>query len=139
LQDRPDHIKRRWHTFFNYSRYALFSKWHILCKIFRNGSTTTCCADGTFFIDRNPRTFKYILDFIRIGDIVVESADRNLRSQLREDAEFFEFSDELEEYLRFSSLAGIDLSLSEVSWLNKELGSRKLGGLLFDTSKDAMR
>jgi len=106
-------------------------------KMFRNGSTTTCSADGTFFIDRNPKAFVYILDFIRTGDIVVESADRNLRSQLLEDAEFFQLSDELKEYLRFSSLEGIDLSFSEVSWLNNELaGNRKLGGLLFDTSKD---
>jgi len=106
-------------------------------KMFRNGSTTTCSADGTFFIDRNPSTFEYLLDFIRTGDVLVESADKNLRLQLLEDAEFFELSDELKEYIRFSSLAGIDLSFSEVSWLNKELPSNiKLGGLLFDTSKD---
>ena len=34
-------------------------------------------------------------------------------------------------------MAGISLSFSEVSWLNNELPSDiKLGGLLFDTSKD---
>jgi len=106
-------------------------------KMFRNGPTTTCSGDGTCFIDRDPENFEYILDFIRTGDIVVESANRSLRSQLLEDAEFFELPDELKVYLRFSSLAGIDLSYSEVSWLNKELPqNRELGGLLFDTSKD---
>jgi len=106
-------------------------------KMFRNGSTATCSTDGTFFIDRNPKTFEYVLDFIRTGDMIVESADRNLRSQLLEDVEFFELSDGLKEYVRFSTLTSIDLSFSEVSWLNKELpGNRKLGGLLFDTWKD---
>jgi len=105
-------------------------------KMFGNGSITACSADGTIFIDRNPKTFQYILDFIRNGDIVVKSTDRDLRYKLHEDAEFFELSNELKEYLRFISLAGIDLSLSEVTWLNNELPGRKLGGLLFDTSKD---
>jgi len=99
--------------------------------------STTCSGDGTCFIDRDPATFEYILDFIRTGDMVVKSANRSLRSQLLEEAEFFELPDELKVYLRFSSLAGIDLSYSEVSWLNNELPeNRELGGLLFDTSKD---
>jgi len=106
-------------------------------KMFRNNSTTTCSADGTFFIDRNPETFEYILDYIRTGEMVVESADKNLRSQLLGDAEFFELSDALKEYLQFSPLAGIELLFSEVTWLNDALPkSIKLGGLLFDTSKD---
>jgi len=106
-------------------------------KMFRNNATTTCSSDGTFFIDRDPKTFEYILDYIRTGEMVLESADRKLRSQLLKDAEFFELSDALKEYLQFSPMAGIDLSFSEVSWLNDELPhSMKLGGLLFDTSKD---
>jgi len=106
-------------------------------KMFRNGSTTTCSADGTVFIDRNPTNFEYILDFLRTGDLLVESSDTDLRLQLLEDAEFFQLPEELKGYLRYSALAGIDLSLSEVSWLNKELpGNYKMGGLLFDTSKD---
>jgi len=100
-------------------------------------SNTTCSEDGTFFIDRNPTTFEYILEFLRAGDIIVESRDTDLRLQLLEDAEFFELSEELEVYLRYSALSGIDLSLSEVNWLNKELpGNYKMGGLLFDTSVD---
>jgi len=106
-------------------------------KMFRQGATTTCSADGTFFIDRNPKTFEYILDFLRTGDMLVKSEDASIRSQLLEDAEFFELPEELKEYLRLSSLASIDLSFSEVTWLNKQLPSNiKLGGLLFDTSKD---
>jgi len=50
---------------------------------------------------------------------------------------FFELPEELKGYLRYSALAGIDLTLSELSWLNKELpGNYKMGGLLFDTAKD---
>jgi len=106
-------------------------------KMFRNGSNTTCSADGTFFIDRNPEAFEYTLDFLRNGDMQLESRDTDLRLELLEDAEFFELSEELKEYLRWSALVGIDLSMSEFSWLNKELpGNYKMGGLLFDTSKD---
>jgi len=106
-------------------------------KMFRNGSTTTCSADGTFFIDRNPKTFEYTLDFLRSGDILVESQDTDLRRQLLEDAEFFELPEELKGYLRYTAMVGIDLSFAEFSWLNEELpGNYKLGGLLYDTSKD---
>jgi len=106
-------------------------------KTFRNASTTSCSADGTFFIDRNPENFEYNLKYLRRGDLLVEGSDTDLRSQLLEDAEFFEFPEELKGYLRYSALAGIDLRLSELSWLNKELpGNYKMGGLLFDTAKD---
>jgi len=106
-------------------------------KMFRNGSSTTCSADGTFFIDRNPENFDYSLDFLRTGDLLVESSDTDLRVQLLEDAEFFELPEELKGYLHYSALLGIALSLSEFSWLNEQLpGNYKMGGLLFDTSKD---
>lgn len=109
----------------------------LFAKMFLNGSTTTCSADGTFFIDRNPKTFEYILDFLRTGDMLVESQDTDLRLQLLEDAEFFKLPEELKGYLRYTAMAGIDISLSEFSWLNEELpGNYKLGGLLYDTLKD---
>jgi len=105
-------------------------------KMFRQGSMTTPSADGTFFIDRNPKAFGYIMDFLRTGDMLLEKGDSNLRSRILKDAEFFELPEELKEYLKFSSLAGIGLSFSEVSWLNNQLPDLKLGGLLFDTSID---
>merc|ERR1711920_990599 len=48
---------------------------------------------------------------------------------------FFGLPDEVTEYLLFSALVSIDLSVSEVSWFNNEL-PLKLGGLLFDTALD---
>jgi len=67
----------------------------------------------------------------------LESGGSILRLQLLKEAEFFELPEVLKEYLRFSSLEGIALSFVEVSWLNNALPSHiKLGGLLFDTSKD---
>jgi len=106
-------------------------------KMFRNGSMTKYSPDGTFFIDRNPGTLEFILEFLRTGDLLLKSGDNNLRPQLLDDAEFFELPEELIVYLRFSCLEGIDLSFSEVSWLNNALpGNTRLGGLLFDTSKD---
>merc|ERR1719233_2194049 len=70
-------------------------------KMFRNGSNTTCSADGTFFIDRNPENFDYSLDFLRTGDLLVESSDTDLRVQLLEDAEFFELPEQLKGYLHY--------------------------------------
>jgi len=107
------------------------------CSLKRNfalvqfGSLTTCSADGTFFIDRNAKTFKYILDSLRTVDMLVESGDSNVRLQLPEDAEFFELPEELEENLRFSCLVGMDLSFSVVRWPNNELPSQlKLGAFV---------
>jgi len=105
-------------------------------KMFREGSETTCSADGTFFIDRNPSTFKYILDFLRNGDMLVKSGDRDIRKQVLDDAEYFELPEELKAYLRWSSLDNIDLTFSEVSFINEELGSLDMGGLLYQASKD---
>jgi len=106
-------------------------------KMFRHGSNTTYSPDGTFFLDRNPGTLEFILDFLRTGDMLLKSGDNDLRPQLLDDAEYFELPEELKVYLRFSCLEGIDLSFSEVSWLNNALpANTKLGGLLFDTSKD---
>jgi len=106
-------------------------------KMFRNESMATCSADGSYFIDRNPENFQYIMDFLRTGDMLLESADSNLRSELLKDAEFYELPEDLKEYLRFSSLISIDLSFSEVTWLNNQLPSDvKLGGLLMDTVVD---
>jgi len=105
-------------------------------KMFREGSETTCSADGTFFIDRNPSTFGYILDFLRNGDMLVKSGDRNIRMQILDDAEYFELPEELKAYLRWPSLDGIDLTFSEVSFINEELGSLEMGGLLYQASKD---
>jgi len=109
-------------------------------KMFRsNTSTATCSADGSFFIDRDPSTFGYVLEYLRNDDILMRSGDRSIRMQVYEDAEFFQLPDGLKEYLRWSSLDdGIALSFSEFIFLNKELKlvSKELGGLLYLASKD---
>merc|ERR1711920_524363 len=109
-------------------------------KMFRNNtSTATCSADGSFFIDRDPSTFGYVLEYLRNDDMLVRSKDKNIRLQVLEDAEYFQLPDGVKEYLRWSSLDdGMDLSFSEFSFLNKELEhvSKELGGLLFQASKD---
>jgi hypothetical protein len=108
-------------------------------KMFREGATTTSSADGSYFIDRDPSTFDYILEYLRNDDVLVKSRDKSVRSQILADAAFFELSESLEDYLRWSSLRdGIDLTFSEFSFLNKELKvtSKELGGLLYQASKD---
>jgi len=107
-------------------------------KMFRKGANTTISANGTYFIDRDPSTFGYILDYLRSGDLLVESGDVNVRMQVLDDAEYFKLPNALQDYLRWSSVAGIDLWFSEVDFINDHLKkvSKKMGGLLFQASKD---
>jgi len=107
-------------------------------KMFRKGANTTISANGTYFIDRDPSTFAYILDYLRSGDLLVESDDVNVRMQVLDDAEYFKLPNALQDYLRWSSVAGIDLWFSEVDFINDQLKkvSKELGGLLFQASKD---
>jgi len=107
-------------------------------KMFRKGANTTISADGTYFIDRDPRTFGHILDYLRNGDLLIKTDDKNLRMELLDDAEYFELPKALKDYLRWSSAEGIDLWFSEVDFINKQLKkvSKELGGLLFQVSKD---
>ena len=108
-------------------------------KMFRKGSTTTCSADGSYFIDRDPSTFGYVLEYLRSDDMLVKSGDESIRMQVLDDAKFFQLSASLQLYLRWSSLReGIDLSYAEFSFLNKELKavSLEMGGLLYQASKD---
>jgi len=107
-------------------------------KMFRKGANTTIGADGMYFIDRDPSSFGYILDYLRNGDLLIKSDDQSLRMKLLDDAEYYTLPTSLQDYLRWSSAAGIDLWFSEVAFLNKELKkvNRELGGLLYLASKD---
>jgi len=111
----------------------------LLEEMFQKNSSTTCSADGSFFIDRDPSTFGYVLEYLRNDDMLVRSKDKNIRLQVLEDAEYFQLPDGLMEYLRWSSLDdGMDLSFSEFSFVNKQLkgASKQLGGLLYQATKD---
>jgi len=107
-------------------------------KMFREGANNTKGEDGAYFIDRDSSTFGYILDYLRNGDLLVKSEAVNIRMQVLDDAEYFELPNELKDYLRWSSVEGIDLWFSEFKFLNKELklASMELGGLLYQASKD---
>merc|ERR1712060_822740 len=58
-------------------------------KMFRKGSSTTCSADGSYFIDRDSSTFGYVLDYLRSDDMLVKSGDESIRMQVLDDAKFF--------------------------------------------------
>merc|ERR1712060_728779 len=108
-------------------------------KMLRKGSNTTCIDDGSYFIDRDPSTFEYVLEYLRTDDMLVKSGDESVRMEALGDAEYFQLPEAVQVYLRWSSLRdGLDLSLSEFSFLNKELKavSKELGGLLYQASKD---
>jgi len=108
-------------------------------KMFRKEANTTSSPDGSYFIDREPSTFEYVLEYLRTDDMLVKSGDESVRMEALGDAEYFQLPEAVQVYLRWSSLRdGLDLSLSEFSFLNKELKavSKELGGLLYQASKD---
>jgi len=106
-------------------------------SMFREGMTRTSSADGTYFIDRSPRTFGYIMDYLRTGDLFV-SNDEEVRFQLLDDAEYYELPKEVIDYLRWKPINGIDLRLSEVRFLNQELElvRQKMGEVLYEAAQD---
>ena len=108
-------------------------------KMFREGSNTTISSDGSYFIDRDPSSFGHILDYLRNGDLLISSTDKNLRLKLLDDADYFLLPKALKNYLRWSA-DGIDLWFSEVDFINNQLKrvSRGLGGILYQTSRDGL-
>jgi len=82
-------------------------------RMCRGGMNRRSSADGTYFIDRSPRTFGYIMDYLRTEDMFV-SNNAEVRLQLLHDAEHFELPRKVTDYLRWKPINGIDLRLSEV-------------------------
>jgi len=106
-------------------------------RMFRGGMPRTSSNDGTYFIDRSPRTFEYVMDYLRTGDLFV-SNDAEVRIQLLDDAEYFGLPKEVIDYLRWKPINGIDLWLSEVRFLNQELElvRQKMGEVLYEAAQD---
>jgi len=103
-------------------------------KMLSNDSNFTVSPDGTYFIDRSPGTFTYILNYLRDGELFINSDDEYLRRHLLADAEYYGLP-ELKDYLNRML---IELTSSEVNWLNAQLNtvSRKLGNTLYRASLD---
>jgi len=107
-------------------------------KMFREGIYRNISDDGTFFIDRSPSTFEYVLDYLRTGDLFIKSDAKLLRLHLLDDAKYFELPQEVTDYLQWKPINGIDLRLSEVAYLNGQLKliKMKMGEVLYDASQD---
>jgi len=111
----------------------------LLEEMFREGSDTQCSPDGSCFIDRDPKAFGYVLQYLRNGHMLVESGDDDFRKEVLDEAEYFQLPKGVQDYLRWSSLLeGMDLSFAEFSFINKELNdmSLEMGGRLYQASKD---
>jgi len=111
----------------------------LLEKMFREESDIKCSPDGSYFIDRDPRPFGYVLQYLRNDDMLVESGDDDFRNEVLDEAEYFQLPEGVQDYLGWASLSeGMDLSFSEFSFINKELKavSMEMGGLLYQASKD---
>jgi len=107
-------------------------------RMFREGiMTRTSSSDGTYFIDRNPRTFGYIMDYLRTRDLFIGS-DAEVRIQLLDDAIYFNLTQVVKDYLRWKPINGIDLWLSEFRYLNQELElvRQKMGEVLYEAAQD---
>jgi hypothetical protein len=111
----------------------------LLEEMFREGSDTPCGPDGSYFIDRDPTAFGYVLQYLRNGDMLVKSGDDDFRMEVLDEAEHFQLPKGVQDYLRWSSLLEpMDLSYAEFSFLNEQLNdmSLELGGRLYQASKD---
>jgi len=104
---------------------------------FRGGETRTSSSDETYFIDRSPRTFGYVIDYLRTGDLFI-GRDAGVRIQLLDDAEFYQLPREVLDYLRWKPINGIELWLSEVRYLNQLLNlvRQKMGEVLYEAAQD---
>jgi len=107
-------------------------------KMFREESTTSMSLDGTYFIDRDPSIFVHILKYLRYDDLIIKSDDTALRRELLDDVEFYQLPHELKDYLTYTAVGGMELSLSEIIFLNTELKNvgKKMGGLLYQNTID---
>jgi len=107
-------------------------------RMFCDDANTSINGNGTYLIDRDPSAFEYIMDYLNSGDLFVESNDVNVLLQLLDDAQYFKLPNKLQDYLRWFSMAGINLWFSEYTFINEQLEilSKELGGLLFQASKN---
>eukprot|EP01083_Nonionella_stella_P152509 488982_1 len=65
----------------------------ILCKMFEGKFSLKPSKDGTYFIDRDGETFKYILNYLRTGQLMIpETNKKYILSQLRIEADFYQIS-----------------------------------------------
>jgi len=57
---------------------------------------------------------------------------------LLDDAKYYELPTKLKDYLTYTPIEGMELSLTELNFLNKELKKvgKKMGGLLYQSTKD---
>merc|ERR1719320_887610 len=106
-------------------------------KMLSDDSNFTVSADGSYFIDRSPGTFTYIIDYLRNGDFFIKNDDPYLRRQLLADVEYYGLPEELIDYLEWTSVPrGIDLTMSEVTFINEQLRleSKELGDMIYRAS-----
>ena len=94
----------------------------MLARMFSGRFTMQAQDDGSFFIDRDPTHFGYILNFLRTGEVIIPD-DRVAREQLLLEVDFFNvlpMLDKLKELTEFagSTLMKEDEKTTLLSWLN---------------------
>ncbi|KAL6051831.1 Potassium channel tetramerization domain-containing protein [Balamuthia mandrillaris] len=67
----------------SFSRFENSFFWSMLC------AGEPCSEDGTYFIDRNPKFFDRILDYLRTGELNAKGLDAYAREKVKRDLQFY--------------------------------------------------
>jgi hypothetical protein len=76
-------------TLYSTTRTTLLRQDSMLAAMFSGRHELKRRADGRIFIDRDGELFKYVLQYLRDGDLDVEHLDQGLRKRLKREAAFY--------------------------------------------------
>jgi hypothetical protein len=76
-------------TLYSTTRTTLLRHDSMLAAMFSGRHELKRRADGRVFIDRDGELFKYVLQYLRDGDLDVEDLDQVLRRRLKREAAFY--------------------------------------------------
>ena len=119
---------RRFVALQNYSNHRLFSFYSgsMLHAMFSSRFDSKPAEDGSYFIDRDGTHFRYILNYLRTGQLVVPE-DKIVRRELLNEAEFYRVQGIIDE-LRSQPFEGSLILSTEhrqilTNWLQAKLTS----------------
>ena len=96
--------------------------------------------DGSYFIDRDGTHFRYILNYLRTGQLVVPE-DNTVRRELLTEAEFYQVEGIIDELkarpFKDSMILSSDQQQTLIKWLKKTLSSASCDyALMYRASRD---
>ena len=113
----------------------------MLHVMFSGRFDTKPSEDGSYFIDRDGTHFRYILNYLRTGELVVPD-DKIVRKELLAEAKFYQFEGIIEEltpkpFSKDSEILPSDQGETLMNWLKNTPGFNDIGvKLLYRASRD---